>query len=397
MAENKLSGKQVLIMAVAAGIAVANIYYNQPILKDIQQSTRSTEAQAGALSFLSQAGYGLGLFFITPLGDTIKRKKLTINLLLLAALALLAMACCRNIYLLWVSSFCIGLFSVAAQVILPLAASLDRVSTGSTVGKVFSGILIGILAARVLSGFVASLLGWHAVYLFACGFVLITCFFLQKYLPDPGSPFSSSYIQLLKSTLAQFKRFALLRVSALIGALMFGVFCSFWTTITFHLSGKPFNYSPVKIGLLGFVAIGGALTAPIFGKSADKGKAIHSLVIAIILVLASVAALHFFPGSLVILIAGIFILDTGIQAVQVTNVARIYSLDEKSNSRINTIYMTCYFIGGAAGTAIGLLCWQYGGWGLATWQMMAWTFFALIVLLISTRSSGRQKPLIQAT
>lgn len=378
-------------MAVAAGIAVANIYYNQPILKDIQQSTHSTEAQAGALSFLSQAGYGMGLFFITPLGDKINRKKLTIILLLLVSVALLAMAFFQNIYLLWVSSFCIGLFSVAAQVILPLAASLDRVSTGSTVGKVFSGILIGILAARVLSGFVASTLGWHAVYMFACGFVWITCYLIKKYLPDAESNFSSSYGQLLKSTLAQFKRFALLRVSALIGALIFGVFCSFWTNITFHLSGAPFNYSPGTIGLFGFVAIGGALAAPIFGKSADGGKAVRSLVIAISMVLLSAAGMHFFPSSLAMVIAGIFVLDIGIQAVQVTNVARIYSLDEKSNSRINTIYMTCYFIGGAIGTAIGLWCWRLGGWNVATWQMIVWSLMALGVLFIGRQSAHGHK------
>jgi predicted MFS family arabinose efflux permease len=391
MAENKLSSTQVLIMAVAAGIAVANIYYSQPILKDIQQSTHSTEAQAGALSFLSQAGYSVGLFFITPLGDKINRKKLTIILLLLASVSLLGMAFFQNIYLLWVSSFLIGLFSVAAQVILPLAASLDRVSTGSTIGKVFSGILIGILAARVLSGFVASALGWHAVYMFACVFVWITCYLIIKYLPDAKSSFSSNYGQLLKSTLAQFKRFSLLRISSLIGALMFGVFCSFWTNITFHLSDAPFNYSPGKIGLFGFVAIGGALAAPVFGKSADGGKAFRSLIIAICLVLVSVIGMHFFPVSLTAIIAGIFILDVGVQAVQVTNVARIYSLDEKSNSRINTIYMTCYFIGGAVGTAIGLWCLRVGGWSLATWQMIAWAVLALIVLVLGKQSAQERK------
>ncbi len=395
MAENKLSQKQVLLMAVAAGIAVANIYYNQPILKDIQESTHATESQAGAVSLLCQAGYGVGLFFLTPLGDKINRKKLIIILLLLLSGFLLIMSFVQNIYLLWILSLFIGLCSVAAQVILPLAASLDRVSTGSTVGKIFSGILIGILAARVLSGFLTNAFGWHAVYMFACGLVLITCFLLKKHLPDVESNFSSNYIQLLKSTLAQFKRFSVLRVSSVIGALMFGVFCSFWTNITFHLSAKPFNYSPGEIGLFGFVAIGGALAAPIFGKSADSGKATRSLIIAIILVFASVAAVHYFADSLLALIVGIFILDIGVQAVQVTNVARIYSLDEKFNSRINTVYMTCYFIGGATGTALGLYCWEHGGWALATWQMMVFVVLALIILLVSVKLSLRKKPAMQ--
>lgn len=391
MAENKLSNKQVLLMAVAGGVAVANIYYNQPILKDIQESTHVTESQSGAVSLLSQAGYGLGLFFLTPLGDKINRKKLTLILLLLLCIPLLVMSFAENIYVLWAASLCIGLFSVAAQVILPLAASLDRVSTGSTVGKIFSGILIGILGARVLSGFVAISFGWHAVYMIACGLVLIIFFLLYKYLPDVESNFISNYLKLLKSTLLQVKRFSVLRISSAIGALMFGVFCSFWTNLTFHLSGKPFNYLPDQIGMFGFVAIGGALAAPVFGKSADRGKARRSLLIAMLLVLFSVAGMHFFSTSLFVLIAGIFILDVGVQAVQVTNIARIYSLDEKSNSRINTIYMTCYFIGGAGGTALGLYCWQRGGWQLATWQMMVFNILAFAVLLFNFKKVNPNK------
>ncbi len=391
MTENKLSTNQVLLMAVAGGIAVANIYYNQPILKDIQQTAHATESQAGAISFLSQAGYGLGLFFLTPLGDKINRKKLILILLLLLSGVLLIMSFINNIYLLWICSLCIGLFSVPAQVILPLAASLDRVSTGSTVGKIVSGILIGVLAARVLSGFVANAFGWHAVYMIACGIVLIIWFLLKKYLPDVKSELNSNYLALLKSTLYQVKRFAVLRISSIIGALMFGVFCSFWTNLTFHLSGTPFNYAPDKIGMFGFVAIGGALAAPLFGKSADRGKAIRSLFIATGMVFFSVVAVHFFAYSLLALIAGIFILDIGVQAVQVTNIARIYSLDEKSNSRINTIYMTCYFIGGAAGTALGLYCWARGGWALATWQMLFFIIITFIVLLLNTRISKHWK------
>ncbi len=390
MEENKLSGKQVLLMSVAAGVAVANIYYNQPILKDMQQSSHANETQAGAISFLSQAGYGLGLFFLTPLGDKTNRKKLILILLLLLGLCLLMMSFINNIYLLWLGSLCLGLFSVAAQVILPLAASIDRQTTGSTVGKIVSGILIGILSARVLSGFITKAFGWHAVYMIAFAMVLIIWILLKKYLPDVKSDFESNYLQLLQSALMQFKKFSLLRISSFIGALMFGVFCSFWTDLTFHLSAKPFNYAPDKIGMFGLVAIGGALAAPLFGKSADGGKAVRSLFIATLFVLASVTAMHFYKDSLGVLIAGIFLLDIGVQAIQVTNIARIYSLDETSNSRINTIYMTCYFIGGATGTAAGLYCFHKGGWSLATWQMMAFVVAILIILIVNLRRNKLQ-------
>jgi predicted MFS family arabinose efflux permease len=387
MKENKaLSKFQILLMSVAAGASVANIYYNQPILKDIASTFRVTENEAGIISMLSQIGYGLGLFFITPLGDKINKKNLILALLSFLFVTLLLMTVTSNIHEVWGLSILIGILSVSVQVILPMAASLDSVNRGKTVGTIFSGILIGILAARVFSGFVAEWLSWRYVYGFSSILILVITVLLKVYLPDVRNEFKGHYLQLLQSALLQIKRFPLLRKASLTGGLLFGVFCSFWTTLTFYLSGPPFNYHADTIGLFGLVAIAGALMAPVFGKLADKGNANRSLILAVSMIIFSLLLMRIFSHSVMILVIAILILDIGIQAMQVTNVAMIYTLDETSHSRINTIYMTSYFIGGALGTYVGLLCWKHGGWNLVLGQMLLWSLLALGVVLKSDKS-----------
>jgi predicted MFS family arabinose efflux permease len=376
-----LSKFQILLMAIAAGASVANIYYNQPILKEIASTFKVTENEAGTISMLSQIGYGLGLFFISPLGDKINRKNLILTLLSLLFVTLLLMTMASNIHEVWGLSIFIGILSVSVQVILPMAASLDSVNRGKTVGTIFSGILIGILAARVFSGFVAEWLSWRYVYGFSAILILIVTLLLKVYLPDVRNEFKGHYFQLLQSALRQIKRFSLLRKASLTGGLLFGVFCSFWTTLTFHLSGPPFYYHADIIGLFGLVAIAGALMAPVFGKLADKGNANRSLLWAVSMIIFSLLLMKFLPNSVVILVIAVLILDIGVQAMQVTNVSMIYTLDETSHSRINTIYMTSYFIGGALGTYVGLLCWKHGGWSLVLLQMLLWSILALGIVL----------------
>jgi len=382
MSENKpLSGFQILIMAIAAGVAVANIYYNQPILKEIASTYHATEAQVGLISMFSQIGYGLGLFFITPLGDKVNKKNLILILLLVLFATLLLMSLAVSISQLWVLSVLIGLLSVSVQVIVPMAASLDPVHRGKTVGKIFTGILIGILSARVFSGFIAEWFGWRYVYGFSAVMVFVVTLLLKFYLPDVRNRFIGSYWQLLGSALMQVKRFSLLRETALIGALQFGLFCSFWTTLTFHLNGAPFFFHSDRIGLFGLVAIAGALMAPVFGKLADKGNANRSLLLTILIIILSIVLMKVMPDSVVALVVAVLLLDMGAQGMQVTNVTLIYTLDETSHSRINTIYMTTFFIGGAIGTSVGLFCWQHGGWSMVTWQLLAWAFLVLVLVL----------------
>jgi MFS family permease len=210
-------------------------------------------------------------------------------------------------------------------------------------------------------------------------------------LPDVHSPFTGNYTQLLKSTLLQFRRFALLRRTALLGALIFGIFTSFWTTLTFQLSGTPFFFHADMIGLLGLLAVGGALVAPVFGKLADRGNAVRSQKIMVSAIIVGVVVVKIFPYSLLSFIVAILLIDIGTQATQVTNLAIIYGLDEKANSRINTVYMTSYFMGGAVGTLVGVLSWDNGRWGLVTLQLLIWSILALL-LIVNGKEHARNLP-----
>ncbi|MET0243555.1 MAG: MFS transporter [Flavitalea sp.] len=387
MDQKELSSSQIAIMAVAAGICVANIYYNQPILKEIASSFNVTEAKVGVIAVLAQAGYGLGLFFLTPMGDKINRKKLILILQGFLVVALLGMSLISNLYALYASSLLIGLFAVSAQVILPMAASLSVTNKGKKVAMVFTGILVGILVARVFSGFISGILGWHYVYAISAVFVVIAAGLIYFSLPDVKPAFTGTYVQLLQSTLVQLKRFAVLRRTTLLGAVIFGIFSSFWTTLTFQLSGEPFNYGPEKIGLFGILAVGGALLAPVFGKLADNGNAARAQLVMVILILTGILFIKFLPGWIGSYLIAVLFIDIGVQAVQVTNIATIYGLDQSANSRINTVYMTTYFLGGAIGTFAGVQCWRIGGWELVTWQMIAWAVIALILVWMGFRRS----------
>ena len=238
---------------------------------------------------------------------------------------------------------------------------------------------------------IAQWLGWRYVYGISGGIVLITAALLLYFLPDISPKFKGSYGLLLKSTLQLVTEYRVLRQSALLGSFTFGVFCSFWTTLTFHLGGAPFNYPAGKIGLFGLIAIGGALVAPYFGKLADKGSTYKSLLITVSLIIGSILLIKLFPLSIPVLVISIFFLDIGVQATQITNFTRIYSLHEHAHSRLNTVYMTTYFIGTAIGTYFGLLSWKMGRWELSTSQMLVWSCLALMVVIISERSRRKEQ------
>lgn len=390
MQDTPITKTQLAVMSAAAGICVANIYYNQPILKDIAHDFSISESKVGILSVLAQAGYGLGLFFITPLGDKINRKKLILVLQLLLIGTLVGTTFVQNFFWISIFSLLIGLMSVAAQVILPLAASMDSQNRGRNVGIIITGILVGILAARVFSGLIAEWANWRWVYGISSGMVILSALTFQFTIPDRHQAmFEGNYIQLLGSSLQQFRRFALLRRTALLGGLAFGIFCSFWTTLTFHLSGSPFNYGTDIIGLFGLLAIGGALIAPLVGKLADKGNPARAQVISMGLVLISILLVMAAPESVAAFIVTVLLLDVGVQAAQVTNIATIYTLDATAHSRINTAYMTSYFIGGSLGTFVGIQCWDAGGWPLVTGQLLLWGVACMVIAVWGLRSSPK--------
>jgi predicted MFS family arabinose efflux permease len=390
MKADSLSKRQVLGMSITAGVCVANIYYNQPLLHDIALSLGTTDDAVGSIAVLAQAGYGLGLFFLTPLGDKTDRKKLILSLQLCLIAALLGITFATNLFLIGLMSLAIGVLAVAAQVILPMAASLSGSNKGKNVGIIFTGILIGILSARVFSGYIADWFNWRYVYGIAAAMVSVAAVSMYFMLPNQPATFKGTYRQLITTTFYQLKRFPQLRQTALLGALIFGIFCSFWTTLTFHVSGAPFHYGTDTIGLFGLLAIAGALMAPAFGKKADGALPEKSQLITVSMIVAAAAILFIFPTNVWALVIAVLLLDVGVQATQVTNIAMIYMLDEQAHSRINTIYMTSYFIGGATGSLVGILCWKTGGWPLVSLQFCVWALLALVIAFIRFKQAKQQ-------
>lgn len=387
----EINNKTVIpIMAIAAGIMIANLYYNQPILKDMALAAHVSDAKIGKIAMLTQLGYGLGMFFVIPLGDKLRRKNLILAISGILCLVLVLMSLSSSYLVLCILSFLIGILSTPVQIILPMAATLSTENRGKTVGKVFAGILVGMLGARVISGLIADVLGWRYVFGLSAVFVLFAILVLKIFLPEIPSSFKGNYLSLIKSTLSMIPKYALLRQTALLGGFTFGIFCSFWTTLTFYLTGAPFHYSAGTIGLFGLVAIVGALIAPYFGKIADNGGAFKSLVLSVGLIIFSIVLLKIFPDSPYVLAFSILLLDIGVQATQITNFTRIYSLRQEEHNRINTVYMTTYFVGGAVGTFFGLLCWRLGGWELATSQLLLWSVIAISIVLLSEYTNNKK-------
>ncbi len=378
--ESQLSKSQVLGMAVVAGICVSNIYYAQPILHQIAETFKVTESKMGIMVGLGQVGYGAGLLTLVPLGDKVNRKKLILILLAILFCILAGIGMVSNYYFIFLFSLLLGLTAVAAQVILPMAAELSGNEKGKNVGIIFTGILVGILMARVFSGYISEWSNWKMVYYISAGFTILSLSFVYFKLPSVKPTFSNSYFKLISSSFYQLKRFPQLRLYALMGAIAFSIFCSFWTTLTFLLIEKPYNYSSDTIGLFGMLGIAGALIAPMIGKASDKGGSNKTQLIASVILLAGSVSIYLFPGYLLSIILAVICIDVGVQSIQVTNVALIYRLDQKANSRINTIYMTSYFAGGALGTFIGLRCWEMGGWNYVGIQLVV---FSLIVFLMN--------------
>ncbi len=358
------SARLVLILAAACGMAAANLYYAQPLLHTIAMTFGTGPGTAGLIVTVSQVGYALGLALVVPAGDILQRRTLVVYLLILAALALVGAALAPGIAVLIGVALIVGVGSVAAQILVPLAASLaDDDSRGRVVGTVMSGLLLGILLARTLSGVIAGVAGWRAVYWTAAGLVLIMAAILRVTLPaDPVRP-RLSYGSVLRSTAVLLVTEQTLRRRMLLGSLGFAAFSVFWTTIAFLLAGAPYHYGEITIGLFGLVGAAGALCANLAGRAADRGYTNVTT-----LIFSSAIALSFLPlylgrSSLPALIIGIIVLDVGVQGLQVTNQSTIYRLSAQARSRITAAYMVIYFIGGAVGSAVAGSVYASGGWG----------------------------------
>ncbi|MBX0292262.1 MFS transporter [Hymenobacter sp. HSC-4F20] len=353
----------VWLMAITCGLVVANIYYNQPLLAEIGRTFGLSESRVSLVATITQIGYTLGLLFVVPLGDKRERKSLTLVLLLCSAVCMAAAAAAPTFALLAAASLLIGLFSAVPQLLIPMAASLaSDEERGRVVGKVMSGLLIGILLSRTISGYVGAHFGWRTMFWAGAGVMVVLTTILARMLPRNQPQFTGSYASLLKSLGTLTGELPVLRRSALVGACMFAGFSAFWTTLVFFLESPAYHYGSDVAGLFGLIGASGAFAASFAGKSADTKGADYALNLGILLFLGAYLLLGFGGTYLVGLIVGVVILDIGQQMTHISNQARIFTLRPEARSRLNTVYMTASFIGASVGSFVGALAWDHFHW-----------------------------------
>lgn len=349
-----ISTPMVLLFATACGLAAGNLYYAQPVLAEIARSFHTTSGSASLLVTCAQIGYAVGLALLVPLGDLLPRRRLIPGVLAITAVALATAAAAPGLAALATATVVFGVGSVAAQLVVPLAASMaTEERRGRVVGTVMSGLFLGILLARTASGLVANATNWRVIYVIAAVLTIVLATLLWSFIPAEAPRPKLTYPALLRSTAALMRDEAVLRRRSLLGALNFATFSLFWTTITFHLAGAPFHYSAGTIGMFGLVGAAGALIANFAGRWADRGLHGATTATFIAFTIVSYAALWIWADNVVMLVVAIVVLDIGISGLQITNQSVIFRLHPDLRSRVNAGYMAFYFTGGALGSALG--------------------------------------------
>jgi predicted MFS family arabinose efflux permease len=378
-----LQKKDVVLMAICTGLIVANIYYIQPLIVLIAHQFHVPENVAGSTTYLTQAGYAAGLLVLVPLGDMMERRKQIIATTILAIFALIGVAISPSFFVLQICCFFVGVGSIVPQLILPLAATLsDPTQRGKVVGTVMSGLLVGILLSRTLSGAIAEWLGWRSMFWIAAILCIFLAFFMHQRFPKNKVVFEGHYGHLMQSLIHLIKTQPILREATAINMCCFAVFGSFWTTMVLHLSNAPFHYATHQIGLFGIAGAAGAITAPFVGKLSDKGTPRNTLKIGLALFIISLLVLYIGQNTLLLMIVGTILIDIAQQSVHVTNQTRVYALMPEARNRLNTIFMSLSFVGTTLGSAVGLLLWKWAMWhgvivGSAGLIGLAWIIFIL--------------------
>jgi predicted MFS family arabinose efflux permease len=358
-----MSRRLVAVMAVATGVAVANNYYAQPLLHAIGTSFGIGPATSGLLVTAGQIGYAVGLVFLLPAGDLAERRRLITLTCLVTAVALAGAALAPTPAALFGAVAVVGLTSVVAQILVPFAAGLATdAERGSVVGTVMSGLLLGMLLARTVAGYIAELWGWRSVYWFAAGLMLVIAGVLRRELPRYRERTGLTYPRLLASVATILRQEPVLRWRAAYGALSFGTFSVLWTSLAFLLGGPGYGMSEGTIGLFGLVGAAGAGMASLAGRLTDRGGARTLTGVTSALLLVSWLGIWLGAHSLTALLAGILVLDVGAQGLHITNQSEIYRLRPDARSRINAAYMTSYFIGGAVGSGGSAAAYGAFGW-----------------------------------
>lgn len=384
-----LDGRLVLLFAVAAGAAVGNLYWAQPLLDFIARDLRTDTALAGWLVTATQLGYAIGVFLFVPLGDLLDRHRLVPVALLCSAAALAASALAPTFAALLVALGALGVTTVSGQILAPLAGDLaDDATRGRVVGMVVSGILVGILVSRTVSGLIAGVFGWRATYVVAAVLALVLAALLARAIPAMAPRTRMSYPALLASVLVIVRRERAVRWSLVLGGTSFGVFTLFWTALTFLLSAPPFSFSVTTIGLVGLVGLAGAVAAQRTGRLQDRGLGLPTIGVAWSLALLAFVIAGLGAASVAVLLLAVLLLDIAIQGHNITVQTRMFQVAPTARSRINTAFITTNFLCGAAGSGLASFLWAHGGWVAISVAGACGSGFAGTVWLV-----GRRGPL----
>ncbi|HXC97457.1 MAG TPA: MFS transporter [Edaphobacter sp.] len=356
-------------LGLACAVGVSTMYYNQPLLLEMGRTYGVTAGRTGFVAVATQIGYAIGLLFFVPLGDVLERRALMMRMYGAVAIGLLLVAASPGINLLIAGSVLIGMLASVTHVALPIAPDLvSHEQRGRAIGTVMTGLLLGILLARTFAGWVSKIHGWRWVFVVASVMNAAFVPLLKKVMPRLPPKQKLHYSDAMKSLWTLFRTQPLLRESSIIGALVFASFSCFWTTLAFLLN-RHYELGPGVAGTFGVVGAAGAMVAPLAGRLADKhgSRYVISLGMALLagsyfLLWGEEAAHRSTAFHLVALVVGVIVLDMGAQMTQVANQTRIFGLDPSARSRLNTVYMTIYFTGAAAGSALATIAWVHWAW-----------------------------------
>ncbi|WP_295977181.1 MFS transporter [uncultured Variovorax sp.] len=359
-----ISNSLALLFAVACGLAVANVYYAQPLLDTLAHTFGIWPATVGAVITITQIGYGLGLLLVVPLGDFVDRRRLIVGQSLLSVAALLAVALAPSASVLLPAMAAVGLLAVVTQVLVAYAASMATPGErGRVVGTVTSGIIIGILLARAVSGTLSDLFGWRSVYLASAAATLVVSGLLGTALPAGRRTAPRiAYPQLIRSVFALFAQEPVLRIRAVLAMLIFMSVTMLLTPMVLPLTAPPFSLSHTQVGLFGLAGAAGALGAARAGRQADRGRAQRTTCIGLTAMLLSWALIAMLPWSIWAMVAGVIVIDFGLQSVHVANQSLIYRVRPEAQSRLTAGYMIFYSVGSATGSMASTMVYAHAGW-----------------------------------
>lgn len=352
-----------LMMSVVGGLTVANLYYNQPLLEEMKHSLRTGEMEANLITVITQVGYALGLLLVVPMADMWSRRRIILTSMVVAVIMAAAIAMADDVRTVWAASLVLGACSVVPQIFVPMAGLFSRPEHKSrNMGFVLSGLLTGVLAARVISGYLGGWLGWRLMFGVAAVVMLLCLVVSLRMLPVMPSTFSGTYRQLLGTVCRIYLSHPRMRVCSLRAAFSFGSMMAIWSCMAFHLAGAPFHAGSEKVGLLGLCGVAGAMAASGVGKYIPRYGITRISCLGHVLQLLAWLTACFFGGSYIGLVLAIVLVDIGAQCLQLSNQSGCLKEVPEATNRANTIFMTSLFAGGSLGTFCAGWAWDYAGW-----------------------------------